>query len=320
MISIIRADPNILTAAWEAAAAAILGIFDGIGGRGYFVREILRALGEPKTYLPETMKQMRAIGVDSLPLASLVAAFIGSVIALQTRYQLFAGIQLSVVGLIARQMVILELGPLLTGLVLAGRVGAQMTAEIGTMRVTEQIDALETLAYDPVAYLVVPRIIAGLIMLPVLTIYADAIGIGFAFFTSVFATGVHTFDFRDGLRLGYKSFQVFYSLLKADHVWWRDFVPLQLRGLLHGSRRRGGRAVDRQGRRDLVDLDPRAGCAHGRRLGPLPPGMKSRDTVLVGVVMIVAFLAFVHGDDLSARGGLESGYPALPPAPVGRRH
>jgi phospholipid/cholesterol/gamma-HCH transport system permease protein len=204
-----------LATAWNAATGAILGIFTGIGSRGYFAREILRALSEPKTYLPETIKQMRAIGVDSLPLASLVAAFIGSVIALQTRYQLFPGIELSVVGLIARQMVILELGPLLTGLVLAGRVGAQMTAEIGTMRVTEQIDALETLAYDPVAYLVVPRIIAGLIMLPVLTVYADAIGIGFSFFTSVFATGVHSFDFRAGLRLGYKTFQVFYSLLKA---------------------------------------------------------------------------------------------------------
>jgi phospholipid/cholesterol/gamma-HCH transport system permease protein len=204
-----------LGAAWNAVSSAVLGIFNGIGSRGYFAREILRALAEPATYLPETIKQMRAIGVESLPLASLVAAFIGSVIALQTRYQLFPGIQLSVVGLIARQMVILELGPLLTGLVLAGRVGAQMTAEIGTMRVTEQIDALETLAYDPVAYLVVPRIIAGLIMLPALTVYADAIGIGFAFLTSVFATGVHSFDFRDGLRLGYKTFQVFYSLLKA---------------------------------------------------------------------------------------------------------
>jgi len=201
--------------AWDVIARPILEFFNGVGARGYFLREILRALGEPGTYLPEVVKQMRAIGVDSLPLASLVAAFIGSVIALQTRYQLFPGIQLSVIGLIARQMVILELGPLLTGLVLAGRVGAQMTAEIGTMRVTEQIDALETLAFDPVAYLVVPRIIAGLIMLPVLTVYADVIGIGFSFLTSVIVTDVHTFDFRAGLRLGFSQFQVFYSLLKA---------------------------------------------------------------------------------------------------------
>ena len=102
----------------------------------------------------------------------IVAAFIGSVIALQTRYQLFPGVQLSVVGLISRQMIILELGPLLTGLVLTGRVGARMTAEIGTMRVTEQIDALETLSYDPVAYLIVPRFIACVVMMLCLVIYA----------------------------------------------------------------------------------------------------------------------------------------------------
>src|SRR5687767_15204861 len=130
--------------------------------RAFFLRDTIRALGEPATYLPQVIKQMYNIGVGSVPLTVIVAAFIGSVIALQTRYQLFPGIQLSVVGLISRQMIILELGPLLTGLVLTGRVGARMTAEIGTMRVTEQIDALETLAYDPMAYLVVPRIMAAL--------------------------------------------------------------------------------------------------------------------------------------------------------------
>jgi phospholipid/cholesterol/gamma-HCH transport system permease protein len=196
-------------------STTIVSSFAGVGARTYYLRDIVRGLAEPGTYLPETLKQMRAIGVDSLPLASLVAAFIGSVIALQSRYQLFPGVQLSIVGLISRQMIILELGPLLTGLVLAGRVGAQMTAEIGTMRVTEQIDALETLAYDPLAYLVVPRMIAGLIMLPVLTVYADAIGIVAAFFTSTIATDIHYFDFRDGLRLGFSQFQLFYSLLKA---------------------------------------------------------------------------------------------------------
>lgn len=193
----------------------ILGVIGGVGSRGYFLSDVFRALAEPGTYMPQIIKQMKAIGVDSLPLAALVAGFIGGVIALQSRYQLFPGVQLSVIGLISRQMVILELGPLLTGLVLAGRVGAQMTAEIGTMRVTEQIDALETLAYDPVAYLVVPRIIAALIMLPILTIFADAIGVGSAFLTSVLATDIHPFDFTAGLRLGFREFQVFYSLFKA---------------------------------------------------------------------------------------------------------
>jgi len=193
-----------------------VGIFGGIGARVYFVRDMFRALfAEWATYAPLTFKQMRAIGVESLALTVIVAAFIGSVIALQTRYQLFPGVQLSVVGLISRQMIILELGPLLTGLVLTGRVGARMTAEIGTMRVTEQIDALETLSYDPIAYLVVPRVLAGMLMLPLLVIFANFVGVTVAFFTSVYATDVTWQQFSEGLRLSFNLFQISYSLIKA---------------------------------------------------------------------------------------------------------
>jgi phospholipid/cholesterol/gamma-HCH transport system permease protein len=190
-------------------------MFSRIGERGYFLRDIGRGLGDPKTYGRETIRQMRNIGVDSVPLAAIVAAFIGAVTAFQTRYQLFGGVQLSVVGLISRQSIILELGPLLTGLVLTGRVGARMTAEIGTMRVTEQIDALETLAYDPIAYLIVPRLLAAMIMVPMLTILADAIGVGTAFATAVLATDVTASAFSDGLRLAFAPFQVVYSIIKA---------------------------------------------------------------------------------------------------------
>jgi phospholipid/cholesterol/gamma-HCH transport system permease protein len=155
------------------------------------------------------------MGVDSLPLAAIVAAFIGAVTALQTRYQLFPGVDLSVVALIARQSIVLELGPLLTALVLTGRVGARITAELGTMRVTEQIDALETLAYDPVSYLVVPRVIAALVMLPVLTVFANFVGVTSAFATSVVATDVTIQSFIEGLQLAFAPFQVIYSLIKA---------------------------------------------------------------------------------------------------------
>ena len=91
-----------------------------IGLRGYFLRDIGRAFGDPATFVPETIRQMRGIGVDSIPLTVIVAAFIGGVIALQTRYQLFPGVQLSIIGLSVRLMQVLELGPLLTGLVLTG--------------------------------------------------------------------------------------------------------------------------------------------------------------------------------------------------------
>ena len=186
-----------------------------VGLRAFFVRDIMRAFADPATYVPETFRQMRNIGVDSIPLACIVAAFIVSVIALQVRYQLFQGIQLSVVALSVRQMIILELGPLLTGLVLTGRVGARMTAEIGTMRVTEQIDALETLAYDPIAFLVVPRLLASLVMLPVLTVFANVVGITAGWLTAIIATDVMSVQFQEGLKLGFAPFQVFYSLLKA---------------------------------------------------------------------------------------------------------
>ncbi len=192
-----------------------LELLGGLGARVLFLRDIRRALGEGPTWRSQVFHQMRAIGVDSLPLAIMVSAFIGGVIAIQMRYQLFPGIQLSIVGLSTRQIVILETGPLLTGLVLAGRVGAKMTAEIATMRVTEQIDALETLAYDPVAYLVVPRLIAATVMLPILTVFADVFGVVSGLLASVLLTDVQYSQFMEGVRLGYDQFQVTYSLIKA---------------------------------------------------------------------------------------------------------
>ena len=190
-------------------------VFRDIGARSYFLRDIARAFGDPATYAPETIRQMKNIGVDSVPLTVIVAAFIGGVIALQTRYQLLPGVQLSIIGLASRLMVVLELGPLLTGLVLTGRVGGRMTAEIGTMRVTEQIDALETLAYDPMAFLIVPRLLAAIVMLPTLVVLADAVGLGSAYLVSVRITDVTPSDFITGLRLGFGTFQVVYSLFKA---------------------------------------------------------------------------------------------------------
>jgi len=194
---------------------AFIAGFKSIGARGYFLRDIGRALGDPATFIPETIRQMQRVGVESIPLTVIVAAFIGGVIAIQVRYQLFPGVQLSIIGLSVRLMQVLELGPLLTGLVLTGRVGARMTAEIGTMRVTEQIDALETLSYDPLAFLIVPRLLACIVMLPCLVVLADATGLFSGYIVSVFVTGVTKQDFVAGVRLGFGTFQVVYSLLKA---------------------------------------------------------------------------------------------------------
>ena len=138
----------------------------------------------------EIIDQLNKIGVMSCPIVSLTAIFTGMVLALQSAYSLrnFQA-EMYVSGLVAVAMA-RELGPVLTALAVAGRVGASITAELGTMKVTEQIDALETLATNPVSYLVTPRLLAGIIMLPVLTIYSNILGILGGYLVGVFKLGI----------------------------------------------------------------------------------------------------------------------------------
>ncbi len=204
-----------LDATWRTLHGAVRHTLSSVGEYGYYLRDILRAVTETDTWPRETIRQMRVIGVESVLLTIIVAGFLGGVTAFQTRFQLFPGVQVSAVGLIARQSIVLELGPLLTALVLTGRVGARMTAEIGTMRVTEQIDALETLAYNPIAFLSLPRVLAALVMLPALTMLANTAALVSAWLTLILATDVRTLDFVEGLRIAFAPFQVVYSLIKA---------------------------------------------------------------------------------------------------------
>jgi phospholipid/cholesterol/gamma-HCH transport system permease protein len=134
----------------------------------------------------QVAEQMYKVGVSSLPIVLLTSLFTGMVLALQSAYQMQRiSAQMYIASLVALSMT-RELGPVLTALVVAGRCGASITAELGTMKVTEQIDALETLATNPVKYLVVPRFIALLFMLPLLTIYAVFTGILGGYIVGVF--------------------------------------------------------------------------------------------------------------------------------------
>ena len=141
----------------------------------------------------EWFKQMVRVGFDSIPVVFLTCMFTGMVLALQT-YKGFerfnaAGYVASVVALSLTR----ELAPVLTGLMVAGRVGSSMAAELGTMRVTEQIDALQAMATQPVHYLVVPRVGAGVLMLPILTLVGDAVGILGGWLVSVGMFGANSF-------------------------------------------------------------------------------------------------------------------------------
>jgi phospholipid/cholesterol/gamma-HCH transport system permease protein len=134
--------------------------------------------------------QMEHIGVNSLPLVLIIAVFTGAVAAWQAAYQLQGIAPLSFLGAATSRAIITELAPVLTGIVIAGRVGASIAAELGTMKVTEQIDALETMAISPVRYLAMPRFLAAILMMPVLVTFANAIAITGAYVVSDFFLGV----------------------------------------------------------------------------------------------------------------------------------
>lgn len=131
----------------------------------------------PPYEIKSVLKQVIEIGIKSLPVVLITAVFTGMVMALQT-YTGFKRFNAeSMVGFAVALSITRELGPVLTGIIVAGRAGAAMAAELGTMRVTEQIDALETLAANPVKYLIVPRFLAGLMALPALAVVTDIVGI-----------------------------------------------------------------------------------------------------------------------------------------------
>jgi len=134
--------------------------------------------------------QMEKIGVGSFPIVFLTALFTGMVLALQGAYQMQKIDARAYVANLVSLSMLRELGPVLTALVVAGRVGASITAELGTMRVTEQIDALETMATNPIKFLIVPRFAAIMVMLPLLTIYSDLIGIFGGYLVGVFKLGI----------------------------------------------------------------------------------------------------------------------------------
>ncbi|MDY7096004.1 MAG: ABC transporter permease [Acidobacteriota bacterium] len=164
------------------------------------------ALVRPPYELRTWIRQMELIGVQSLGVAGITALFTGMVLALQTAYSLpTLGIKYYIASVVAKSLT-RELGPVLVALVVGGRIGAGMTAELGTMQVTEQIDALRSMAADPVKKLVAPKLAATLVMLPALTVLGDALGIlgglGIAVFQLNLPAGLYINDVVTSLTLG----------------------------------------------------------------------------------------------------------------------
>jgi phospholipid/cholesterol/gamma-HCH transport system permease protein len=207
-----------------------------IGTASRLTVESVRALRDVRTWGPNFSQQARQLGVDSLPIGILIAGFTGVVLALLASYSFTGAVPRYLVGTLVQKTVMMELAPVLTGLALAGRVGANIAAEIGTMRVTEQVDALETLAYDPIAYLVVPRILAGTLMFPVVVGMAMIVGVAAGWAASLTLLGLSSHEFLKGARLFFDTFDVQYGLVKAASFGFAVTVLASAAGL----RTRGG--------------------------------------------------------------------------------
>lgn len=175
----------------------------------------VRALRQPQVYLPLTFAQIWEIGLGSLPLVLLVAMISGAVTSEQTGYQYSSTLPPWIVGSVITASVITELGPLSTGLVLVGRVGARIGAELGAMSVTDQIQALRTVGRDPVVYLVLPRILAALVAVPALVALADGGGMLAGWAVALVRVPITTGDFAVGARAYFRPFMLFFSLFKG---------------------------------------------------------------------------------------------------------
>ena len=193
----------------------ILGGLAHVGRLSLLVAELFRGLAEWRIWVPRTFTEAANIGAGSLFIVLLIAGCAGAVTAFQAGYQWQTSLPVYVLGTLIVSTIVLELGPVLIGLVLAGRIGARYAAELGTMRVTEQIDALESLGRSPASHLIIPRVLAALIMLPVLTIFADVIAVLAGWWSVKQVLPVTDEDFTYGAQYFWRPFDGYYSLIKA---------------------------------------------------------------------------------------------------------
>ena len=214
----------------------VLAFFATAGRFAIFTGHGISHCARPPFYPRMVLRQMVEIGYFSLPVVGLTALFAGMVLALQS-YTGFA--RFSAESAIANVVVLSitrELGPVLAGLMVAGRIGASMAAEIGTMRVTEQVDALTTLSTNPMKYLVAPRLIAGLTMLPFLVLVADVIGVFGGYLVAIYKLGFNPSNYLQRTWDFLEAQDVISGLVKASVF---GFI-ITLMGCYHGYHSRGG--------------------------------------------------------------------------------
>ena len=190
-------------------------IAEHTGQIGLLIWHIVVACGRLRVPRRDVVRQLHIIGIQSVPIVVVAAALIGVVTSQQGGYQMQSQIPLYIMGSVVVESVVLEMGPVLTAIVMIGRVGARITAELGTMKVSEQIDALQSVGRDPVEILAAPRVLAMIISMPLLVSLANLVGITTGMISAQYTLGLGRETFYYGAQLFWHSYDMLYSLLKA---------------------------------------------------------------------------------------------------------
>ena len=178
--------------------------------------EIFKRPDKGPVFRRQLLVEFVGLGVDSIGIVAIISVFTGAIVALQTAYNIDSPlIPLTMVGFTTRQMMILEFSPTIISLILAGKVGSRIASEIGTMRVTEQIDALRVMGVNPANYLILPKITASMLFNPVLIIFSIVVGLWGGWIACLVSGLVTSADFIAGLRSWFEPFTVVYAMIKT---------------------------------------------------------------------------------------------------------
>lgn len=194
----------------------MLKVFDTIGRYVLLMQRVFTRPQKRKIYQRQLFEELEQLGLDSIGIVTFISLFMGAVVAIQTAYNIDSPlIPMSMVGFTTRQSVILEFSPTVISLILAGKVGSSIASQIGTMRVTEQIDALEIMGVNSANYLIFPKITASILINPVLIVLSMWMGILGGWIAMVASGLVTTSDYVSGIRIDFEGYTIFYALTKT---------------------------------------------------------------------------------------------------------
>ncbi len=193
-----------------------MGFLFHLGRYFLLLPQIIKKPERVAIYRRQIVIEIDNLGLQSLGIVAIISLFIGAVVAIQTSFNIDNPLLPSyTVGFVTRQTIILEFSPTIISLILAGKVGSRISSEIGTMRVTEQIDALEIMGVNSAGYLILPKVIASVIINPILVVFSIAIGIGGGWLVAHITPILPISNYLEGILLDFRIFDVFYALLKT---------------------------------------------------------------------------------------------------------